>query len=247
MVLNLGDPFIPMFVYDSVFAHIIQSMTRSGCFLICFTKRCWRFNGCSSCAILSNKQAILAKYNLKDKNYLLFFLGSRPAHFAAFSLLCLDSINYLLDAHPDLHVIFSIPSSIPEDLVLTFTQQASKLDRVFILKGESLDFMAISKLMVSLPGTNTAEAMYMKCPMITVAPLNKPELISLDGLLGLFVKIPFLGKLLMAVIIRYLKRKIRFVSLPNKIHNKPIVPEFIKVFTPELFQCINSCNYMKIN
>ena len=39
------------------------------------------------------KSDILAQYNLPDQPYLLFFLGSRPSHFQAFSQLFLQMIT----------------------------------------------------------------------------------------------------------------------------------------------------------
>ena len=91
----------------------------------------------------------------------------------------------------------------------------------------------LAELQVSLPGTNTAEATYLQTPMIVIAPLNYPELIILDGILGLITKIPILGKLILKIAVKILKRKIKYVSLPNRMANEAIVPEIIDIITPE--------------
>jgi len=95
--------------------------------------------------------------------------------------------------------------------------------------------MTIASCMVSLPGTNTAEAMYMHLPMATVLPLNRPDLLTLDGLLGLIGSLPLLGGFIKRLALIYLRKKIRFVSLPNRIADKPLVPEWISVLNPQKF------------
>ena len=100
-------------------------------------------------------------------------------------------------------------------------------DRVHILRGNSLDFMQLATCMMSLPGTNTAEALYMGLPMVTVVPLNRLDLLSLDGLLGLLASIPLVGAWLKRLLVPLLLKKVAFVSLPNRVAQKSIVPEWI--------------------
>jgi lipid A disaccharide synthetase len=98
---------------------------------------------------------------------------------------------------------------------------------IIFLRANSHEIMSIATLLVTLPGTNTAEAMYLNVPMFVVAPLNKPELIILDGIAGLIEKAPLVGPLIKKMAIQALRKKIKFVSLPNRIANKRIVPEII--------------------
>ena len=178
------------------------------------------------------KSDVLAQYNLPDQPYLLFFLGSRPSHFKAFSALFLQMLPFLLQQLPDLHILLPLAPTLPVHVVEQFKQRC-QFDRVHICQGHSLDFMAVSRAMVSLPGTNTAEAMYMHLPMLTVVPLNRPDLMVVDGVLGLVGKLPVVGRLIMKLVIRVLSRQIKFVSLPNKIAQKMIVPQYIKFIIPK--------------
>ena len=61
--------------------------------------------------------------------------------------------------------------------------------------------------MVSLPGTNTAEAFYMSLPVLMVLPLNHPEKFVFDGLFQLLFKIPLLGRFLRRFLVRLMLLK----------------------------------------
>ena len=179
---------------------------------------------------LSTPQNIYKKYNLEKKDYILFFPGSRPKHFEVFSEMCLKIATLLIQNNPSIDVIMPLATTIPKDQIKLFKNKITS-PRINILTGDSLDFMSISKLMISLPGTNTAEALYMHLPMITLVPFNRLDLLDVDGLLGLLLKFPYLGGLLKKLIFPRLIKKIKFISLPNIITKSLIVPEirdFIK-------------------
>lgn len=85
----------------------------------------------------------------------------------------------------------------------------------------------ISDICLTTPGTNTAELAILGIPMIILLPLNKPEIIPLEGILGRIGDIPYIGKLMKIPLIKYTLKKIKFTSLPNIKSNMMIVPEFI--------------------
>jgi hypothetical protein len=105
----------------------------------------------------------------------------------------------------------------------------SKEKKVRILEGgleawgEGLDFA------VTLPGSNTIQLAYRSIPMLTVMPLNKPDIIPFVGVLAVLKWLPFVGKpLLKKAALKY-AGKFRFCSLPNIYQNKKIVPELFGV------------------
>ena len=173
-----------------------------------------------------DRASVLARYHLPDRSYALFFLGSRPSHFLAFSSLVLEMIHYFLSLHEDMDVIISIAPTI-SDTVLDSLDRSLLGDRIHCLRGHSLDFMKLATCMMSLPGTNTAEAMYMGLPMVTVLPLNRPDLLALDGLLGLLGSLPLIGPIIKRVVLSVWLKKVPFISLPNRLANKQIVPEWV--------------------
>ncbi len=174
-----------------------------------------------------SREALLKQYSLPDRSYVLVFLGSRPHHFKAFGKVALDAIRSFLLQQSSIDVLVSIAPTISDD-VFQSLDTSSLDDRVFFLRGNSLDFMTIAMCMMSLPGTNTAEAMYMQLPMVTVLPLNRPDLLELDGLVGLLGSLPFFGKFIKQLAIYIYLKKRPFVSLPNRIAGTMIIPEWVR-------------------
>lgn len=85
----------------------------------------------------------------------------------------------------------------------------------------------ISDVAITLPGTNTAELAVLGVPMITLMPLNKPEEIPVEGMIGLLNKIPFIGKKIKLLIIKNAIKKLKYVSIPNQKMDCMITPELI--------------------
>ncbi|HEY9765991.1 MAG TPA: hypothetical protein V6C82_06480 [Chroococcales cyanobacterium] len=92
--------------------------------------------------------------------------------------------------------------------------------------------MAIADLALTVPGTNTAELAILGIPMLVVLPLNKPEEIPLDGLIGRIGEIPLLGARLKRWLIPRLARSMPFVALPNQRAKRTITPEAVGVLEP---------------
>ncbi len=93
--------------------------------------------------------------------------------------------------------------------------------------GKGIDFA------VTLPGTNTIQLAYRNIPALVIAPLNKPELIPVEGTAGLLKWVPLIGKLILrTAVMRYIK-KFPFASLPNLYTNEEIFPEIAGVIKTE--------------
>lgn len=101
--------------------------------------------------------------------------------------------------------------------------------RVYVLEGglefwgEGVDFS------VTLPGTNTVQLAYRGIPSLVVSPMNKPEVIPIEGVFGLLKWIPLVGKpVLKKAVLRYIQ-KFRFAALPNIYENEEVFPELFGV------------------
>lgn len=91
--------------------------------------------------------------------------------------------------------------------------------------GEGVD------LAVTLPGTNTILLAYRRIPCLVVTPLNKPELIPIEGA-GAFLKyIPFIGRPILRKAALMYARRFRFTALPNMYRKREIVPELFGVIS----------------
>jgi hypothetical protein len=177
------------------------------------------------------RETILKKYDLADQQYLLVFPGSRPQHFEHIMPLLAGALDTLHKTHPDIHPIIQISPFITDELLAKVKNKHS-IPSARWLRGDSLDLISISKLLVTIPGTNNAEAMYMKCPMLILVPTHHPKHLILDGLPGLIGNLPVLGPPLKNIALKHYHKKHPLLSLPNRYFKKMVVPEFIGSWTP---------------
>ncbi len=104
--------------------------------------------------------------------------------------------------------------------------EAAIRDAHIILAGrDQHDVIAASDLVITIPGTNTAEVAILGTPMISVFPSNSSELIPLEGINDLIGRIPLIGFFFKKLYVRMLFLKIRFFAIPNIKTGKEIVPE----------------------
>ncbi|MFW6180793.1 MAG: hypothetical protein ACOC8N_03520 [Spirochaetota bacterium] len=100
--------------------------------------------------------------------------------------------------------------------------------RVGLLEGGLERWGAAIDLAVTLPGTNTVQLAYRKIPALVVAPLNRLELIPIEGPAGLLKWVPLGRAVLRRAVARYV-REFRYASLPNLYEGEEIFPELFGV------------------
>ncbi|MEZ0368331.1 MAG: hypothetical protein ACAI44_04505, partial [Candidatus Sericytochromatia bacterium] len=93
--------------------------------------------------------------------------------------------------------------------------------------------LQVSDLSITLPGTNTAELAVLGVPMVVVLPLQRPELLPLDGIGGLIGRLPLIGPLLKRSLVNWQLRQMTYVSLPNQKAGEALVPELVGNFSAE--------------
>jgi len=171
-----------------------------------------------------DKDAIREKYGLPQKPILLVFCGSRPKHFKPFFPFMQETLDHLKQINKNVHPVFLISPFISDETYQPLVQNKE----YSIVRGSSIELMSIATCLVSLPGTNNVEATYLRLPMVIVIPLNRPDLIIFDGLLGLLGEIPLIGIWIKRAVIAVLKRTVPFFAPPNRMAQKKIVPEIIE-------------------
>ena len=174
------------------------------------------------------KQAI-DNSSSKQEIDLLFFPGSRPQHFNLLFPFYIDVAKKLLEEDPTLKIAFQISPFISSEVLNGFSSDLEGLSGVQMRCSDSVESLMFTRLLVSIPGTNTAEAMYLETPMLVLMPLNHPERIILDGAAGLIDKIPFVGLWIKKKILAWLAQKKPMLSHPNRRAKTKIVPEIIAV------------------
>ncbi len=110
---------------------------------------------------------------------------------------------------------------------------SEKGTEVLIIENNPYKAMAAADLIVTIPGTNTAEAAAMGKPMLVAVPFNKPEAYILDGLIGIIGNAPVIGKYVKKAAIKVLNRTVKFIALPNRKADEMIVPEMRGNLTAE--------------
>ncbi len=93
--------------------------------------------------------------------------------------------------------------------------------------------MEVSDVSLTLPGTNTAELATLGTPMMVLLPLNRPELLPLDGILQYLHRLPLVGKSLKKTLVLSQLKKMPFLALPNQKAERLLVPEFRGVLHAE--------------
>lgn len=97
------------------------------------------------------------------------------------------------------------------------------------LAGEDgLHRLAASRLAISIPGTKTAEAGYLRTPVLTILPLNRPEHLPSIGLLGLLDFVPG-GRHLKGRLLLRLRDRVGLLAHPNILAGRALLPELVDV------------------
>lgn len=92
---------------------------------------------------------------------------------------------------------------------------------------DSYQRLSQSELAVSIPGTKTAEAGYLRTPVVTLVPLNRPEHLPSIGLVGLLDYLPG-GRHLKGRLLLRLKDKIGLLAQPNILAQRALLPEYVE-------------------
>ena len=101
------------------------------------------------------------------------------------------------------------------------------------VQGWQYDTMGLAALGITIPGSNTAELAALGVPMVVAIPLNKPEVIPLQGLPGLVGSIPLIGPYIKRRAVLSAAQRIQFTALPNQKAQEELVPEIKGELRPE--------------
>ncbi len=84
-----------------------------------------------------------------------------------------------------------------------------------------------ANVVVTLPGTNTAELGAVGVPMVMVLPTWSAELAPLPGLAGHLGRLPVVGWRLKRLVAEATVRAMKYFSHPNRRAGRPVVPELV--------------------
>lgn len=182
--------------------------------------------------------------------------GSRPEIAANMALLFVAVCELLKKKFPRAQFFLLVSSFVKKELFLDLSKAAVhkiyEIPQTELVKEGSIwkivtetglevplidegkhQLMTLSDIALTIPGTNTAELACLGVPMVVVLPLNLPELIPVDGLLGWVRKVPFLGKIAMRGAAKIYSTKLGLLAQPNIFAREEIVPEVKGVIQPQ--------------
>lgn len=177
--------------------------------------------------------------------------GSRSHEVAALAPLFLEVHRRLRQSHPDLKGVLHLSPFLPQERLVTLLESSpdSKVGGIQgtvvqnslraegvelqLATSEHYPLLARSTLAVSIPGTKTAEAGYLRTPVLTIVPLNRPEHLPSIGLVGLLDFLPG-GSTLKGRLMLRLKPNLGLLAHPNILAQQPLLPEIVEVMTVEL-------------
>lgn len=184
------------------------------------------------------KKEFLDHINMDSGKKLVAFLpGSREFQIKFTLSFYPGVIKKLSGMRSDLQFAYIISPYLPYD---KFISRLEKLgfkiinDRIsvggtsvrIILK-EQFDAMAASDMIVTIPGTNTAEVAIIGTPMVSIFPLESSSMIPLEGIWDILGRIPMLGFILKRFYVKIMQKRTRFFAIPNIKTGKAVVPELL--------------------
>lgn len=185
------------------------------------------------------------KFGLADGEFAVSFLpGSRPFEYRMGVPFFARSAQNLIERWPECRVLMPLAPTVDEEINCRSLSEAgfewsgsgapeeirfNGGGWIRFVRGDTMGAVKASRLAVALPGTNNLQIAAVGTPLMVVAPLNEAHNIPLDGLAGAAPLTPKLKSRL----VRWYNDRERFVSLPNRLTGREIVPEHRKIMTPE--------------
>lgn len=181
-----------------------------------------------------------------DAETIAFLPGSRPFEYTLGTAFFSKAADEVLREFPGMSALMPIAPTVDEDLLTAGLRQCGMSwegerraevvicggSRIRLVRDNVFPVIKAAKLVVAFPGTNNLQTAALGTPLMMVAPLNEAENIPLDGIAGIIPPgFPGFKQLKKKLVFKINERE-KYVSLPNRIAQKPIVPEHRGLLTP---------------
>lgn len=145
----------------------------------------------------------------------------------------LSQIRQAVQDEEKIRLFDGVPAKIAHDRNSTslITPQGNKVQ--IVPPSWHYNLLQISDLSITLPGTNTAELGVLGIPMLVILPLQKMNLLPLDGIASWISKIPVLGPWIKKNLVYSILQRLKYLALPNQKAQAMIVPEMVGDITAE--------------
>ncbi len=172
--------------------------------------------------------------------------GSRATEVKGLTPFLLGVHDLLCQKYPGLEGVLHLSPFLPQDDIPSLIQQPpdpafgglqGRLEgdelhagagKLKVVTAEGYQRLSQSMMAVSIPGTKTAEAGYLRTPVVTMTPLNRPEHLPSIGLVGLLDFLPGGNRIKGQLMLR-LKPTIGLLAHPNILAGRALLPEILEV------------------
>lgn len=181
--------------------------------------------------------------------------GSRDRYFMAVMPLMLAALDLVHEQLPGLAVTWPVSRLLSDEAVAAgldasgpealadgtarrdgdrlVTRGGLNIDMVS--EGERYAFMKAADLALTIPGTNTLELGIAGTPAVVLLPLNRPEIIALEGPGHWLSLLPVIGTPLKRRAVKLFVERLAYpVSLPNQFTGEQLMTELKGILTPRL-------------
>lgn len=195
--------------------------------------------------ILDSVRQHVAKPSLTKELQISYLPGSRSHEVAGLGPFFLALHHRLQETFPGLTGCLHLSPFIPRDKarqllesepdpmvgglkgVVEDTRFRHGNAKLTIVTDDHYERLSQSMLAVSIPGTKTAEAGYLRTPVLTLVPLNRPEHLPSIGLTGLLDFLPG-GAHVKGQLLLRLKPHLGLLAHPNILARRALLPEVVE-------------------
>ena len=179
-----------------------------------------------------------------DAEIVTFLPGSRPVEIEFLIPFFIETAEIMRELCPETIFCFAVSPFADRKLLAASVGRAgarigrsgdlvcSGGCRIQLETENPQEAMCVSRLVITIPGTNNLQIAAMGVPMLIITPLNQAERIPMDGLLGMLDYRIFPVGLIKRRLILGMKKRVKYVSLPNIIAGREIVPEMLDILQP---------------
>ncbi|MGH2454276.1 MAG: hypothetical protein ACRDF5_11045 [bacterium] len=167
--------------------------------------------------------------------HVLLLAGSRLHFFRRLFPLWARTALALRRRLPEAAVTIAASPHLPPEIAEVVEPWRDRLARhgVTFRQIEAPEAMAGADLVITIPGTTTMQAAAAPVTALVVVPLQFTGAAPTEGVLQWLLSVPLLGAAIKRIAAPAYIRRQGFVSLPNRLTGRPILPEMVAEVEPE--------------
>lgn len=194
------------------------------------------------------------RYGDGCENIIAFMPGSRPFEYElGFGFYC-ECAALVRERYDGWRAVFPVAPTVHEEILRAGLAKTGlswrggeRVEEIILRDGSRAPLVregqyaaiAASSLAVAFPGTNNLQIASLGVPLLMIAPLNQAHNIPLDGLAGSLPRRSAAAVAFRKKLVHWYNETHEYVSLPNMLAGRGLLPERRELMTPE-----SACRYI---